>query len=259
MDQLIHLGPPPSYEGPSTYTKQPPERKEARLPGQTPALPETKNPPLVGSLVAKYFDNYIVRAGDTVIADGTRVGMAAAAKQFQAQGAVYSAYLDEKVCPVCEALDESQVAVPSNDYSAMGPPQHSNCRCLWIYVEKGEDGFEPDEDPLSRLRDLDDPGRALNYNLNPDLQAAFAADIEKTRNEIFARKMDRLVVVLERKAAELAREQNMTDEERAARDKRRKAAQRGAETRRKNQEAADSGRAAEGREPHAKEENASDV
>lgn len=216
MEQLVRLGPPPPYEGPGAHATRTPEQEEARFPGKTPAaLPETKNPALVGGLVAQYFDNYILRAGDKVIADGTRVGMASAAKQLQVQGAVYSAYLDEKVCPVCEALDETQVAVPSAAYSQIQPPQHGKCRCLWVYVEKGEEGFEPDEDPLAGLRDLEDPGKALNHNLNPDLQAAFAESIEKARAEIFARKMERLAVVLERKAGELAHEMNMTEKERA--------------------------------------------
>ena len=238
MEPLVALGPPPSYEGPSTYAQRAlPEQEEARLPGPTPAVqPETVNPSLVGGMVAEWFDNYILRAADTVIVDGTRVGMASAAQQFQVQGAVYSAYLDEKCCPECEALDETQVAVPSDEYAALTPPHHGHCRCLWIYVEEGEEDFVPDEDALGGLRDIEGgPGMALRFDLNPDLQEAFAADIEKARNEIFARKMERLAVVLDRKAAEMAAEANMTPEEREARDRRREAAQRGAETRARRQ------------------------
>lgn len=50
----------------------------------------------------------------------------------------YSAILDDKVCPICEDLDQSVVG--ETDYMATKwiPPIHFNCRCIWVAIMNDE-------------------------------------------------------------------------------------------------------------------------
>lgn len=51
----------------------------------------------------------------------------------------YSAILDDVTCPTCYALDQYVVAKDDPDYRNLMPPQHFNCRCIWVEIMKTED------------------------------------------------------------------------------------------------------------------------
>ncbi len=59
------------------------------------------------------------------------------------KGAQYSAILDRVTCDLCERLDGQQVAVTHPDFERFTAPLHHNCRCVWVYVEEGEEEWEP--------------------------------------------------------------------------------------------------------------------
>ena len=46
----------------------------------------------------------------------------------------YSAILDAKTCPTCLALDGKVVATNDPAYKQLMPPQHFNCRCIWVEI-----------------------------------------------------------------------------------------------------------------------------
>jgi len=54
--------------------------------------------------------------------------------------AQFSAILDDRVCPLCEALDGMIIELDNPDYDRFTPPIHYHCRCVWVYIR-------PDESP----------------------------------------------------------------------------------------------------------------
>lgn len=72
------------------------------------------------------------------------MGREGAAREFNAQGAMYSAILDESVCPLCRSLDKLECRMFSDEYYTYSPQNHSRCRCIWIFVGVEEEGWRPD-------------------------------------------------------------------------------------------------------------------
>ena len=150
---------------------------------------------LASEISLQYFDNYILEIADRVLVDGTAVGRGSGASHFRIQGAVYSAYMDAAVCPLCAALDGMHVNVESDEFATLNPPQHRNCRCVWIYVEDGEAGWQADDDPWGRITDAagGDVGLFVvrTAHENEALQDRFAEDVKRAREEILQRKINR--------------------------------------------------------------------
>lgn len=47
---------------------------------------------------------------------------------------IWSAILDNRVCPYCRDRDGLVMSTDNSDYYTFMPPAHSSCRCLWISV-----------------------------------------------------------------------------------------------------------------------------
>lgn len=58
-------------------------------------------------------------------------------------GAQYSAILDDRTSDRCLSLDGTVVKVDSDDYKNYSPPQHINCRSMWVYINDDEE-YKPD-------------------------------------------------------------------------------------------------------------------
>lgn len=92
----------------------------------------------------------VTRLSNMEVNEAFSLGRVAASDEFKQsiEKAIYSAILDNNVCKVCEALDDKEFTVDSDEYRENTPP-HPNCeggdqcRCVWIYVLKS--GVE-DED-----------------------------------------------------------------------------------------------------------------
>jgi len=171
-----------------------PEEARARTEPDAPYV----HPDLVGDISAKYFDNYLITAGDDVVIDGMQHGRGMAVTVFDVQGAVYSAYLDMDTCDLCASLDGIQVEVPSDAYYSLSPKQHRKCRCMWVLVLRSETDFEPDRDPFAALHaaaaNSDKTiGELLvgSAHQNEALQQRFQVETQKAREEIAARKTER--------------------------------------------------------------------
>lgn len=51
---------------------------------------------------------------------------------------LYSAVLDTRTCPYCAKLDGTVLSPEDSAYTAYTPPQHFNCRCIWIAIKNDE-------------------------------------------------------------------------------------------------------------------------
>lgn len=84
-----------------------------------------------------------------VIADAQNAGRETAFYEFSGefQGAMYSALMDDSVCPFCASLDGMYVDLRTEEgralYEKYSPAQHENCRCTWVYIGADETGFKP--------------------------------------------------------------------------------------------------------------------
>ena len=58
--------------------------------------------------------------------------------------AQYSAILDDSTCDLCERLDGQIIDMSDPAYEEMSPPQHYNCRCIWVYIDTDASGAVPD-------------------------------------------------------------------------------------------------------------------
>ena len=57
--------------------------------------------------------------------------------------AQYSAILDDRTSDRCLSLDGTVVKVDSDDYKNYSPPQHINCRSMWVFINDDEE-YKPD-------------------------------------------------------------------------------------------------------------------
>ena len=57
-------------------------------------------------------------------------------------GAIWDAAGDNRVCPLCEALDGRIFPVESGEFTRLEPPIHVSCRCLLRYVTGRQRGIE---------------------------------------------------------------------------------------------------------------------
>ena len=62
-------------------------------------------------------------------------------------GFQYSAIVDDKTTDLCLSLDGRVVAAGSADFYSYGPPQHYECRSLWVEILQEEE-FKPDTDDI---------------------------------------------------------------------------------------------------------------
>jgi len=77
---------------------------------------------------------------------GLQHGRESAARKLEVQGALYTAFEDEGICPLCSSLDGLQCRVPSEEYDRYSPPLHCFCNCMRVYINKEEEGWRPDDD-----------------------------------------------------------------------------------------------------------------
>lgn len=194
---------------------------------------------LVTSLTVKFFEQAERSVKDTLVGLGWSTGRAAAAVASNfVIGAEYSAILDGRQCEFCAALDGMEVEMPSELYTRFSPPQHNRCRCQWIPIKADDPlGFQP-TNPKDIPRTVfagADPGEIVARfgHANEALEAAYQKDVRAARQRIMDRKKERLVKRLANQRDEARREAAMTPEEKAARDRRKEAARKGAETRAK--------------------------
>lgn len=55
------------------------------------------------------------------------------------QLAQFSAILDDRVCPLCRAVDGLIIRVDHPDYRRFTPPLHGGCRCIWALISPEEE------------------------------------------------------------------------------------------------------------------------
>jgi len=72
-------------------------------------------------------------------------------------GYQYSAILDNDTCTTCEGLDEKVVDKKDPAYLRLMPPQHFNCRCIWVEILQGEQ----DKPPVTGIPEV------INQDLSP--------------------------------------------------------------------------------------------
>lgn len=77
---------------------------------------------------------------------GLQRGKNEAAHQLEVQDALYTAFEDTGICPLCSSLDGLECRMPSEEFDRYAPPQHCFCNCLWVYVNQEEKGWKPDND-----------------------------------------------------------------------------------------------------------------
>lgn len=85
-----------------------------------------------------YIDGPDLKAAATItVSDSINIGRGSQAKQIGVMGAVWSAIMDAKTCPLCAELDEQVISTDNPDFDIFRPPAHSGCRCILIYIEEG--------------------------------------------------------------------------------------------------------------------------
>lgn len=78
----------------------------------------------------------------------------------------YSAILDEKTCPTCDALDGKVVDEAEYKRTSFDPPIHHHCRCIWVAILVDE----LDPPPLTGLPEA--PGGVTEPSLSRTLENA---------------------------------------------------------------------------------------
>jgi|GEM_PF-1813951 len=101
---------------------------------------------LVGRATVSVENSFLKNAEMLMGTKGLQMGRHLAAMAAKVQGALYSAAMDENTRPLCQALDDLQCDYPSPEFFKYSPPQHCFCNCIWIYIDKEEEGYEADKD-----------------------------------------------------------------------------------------------------------------
>jgi len=95
-----------------------------------------------------YFDDFVNNkmpiGVEISIAEMVDDGRRAGADDPNVELAQWSAIMDNSVCDLCATLDMRVVAVNSPEYNEYTPGNlHKGCRCVWIYILKGESNKPP--------------------------------------------------------------------------------------------------------------------
>lgn len=85
-----------------------------------------------------FFKNQMMLGGTAAVAIAINRGRGDVFDGIHDQIAVYqySAILDGKTCPICEALDGSTLDYAGYRASKWQPPIHFHCRCIWVAILK---------------------------------------------------------------------------------------------------------------------------
>lgn len=81
------------------------------------------------------------------VGESLNIGRNEVLRSGQIAFAQYSAILDDLTCPLCLNLDEKIIDVNNPDFDRFSPPVHSNCRCIWVYILKEEEGVSESWSP----------------------------------------------------------------------------------------------------------------
>lgn len=135
--------------------------------------------------------------GKALYADGMHMtmtvirGLSVAKRKKQFQAAMYSAILDNKVCSYCESLDGLKISLDHPDYKSgdYSPPQHKNCRCVWIYIHKNEPKVKLNWDKFKKKKGPDFVTAHYHKNSQLGLLDKFKAKLSKLIKEGKARNL----------------------------------------------------------------------
>lgn len=113
----------------------------------------------VGDIIVSYFTDTISLTGSTVVSMGVNKGRKDLfdANADEIYGYQYSALLDNRTCPTCEALDGKVLTEAEYKNTEYDPPIHYYCRCIWVAIMKDEmdppayTGFPDNEDVAGML------------------------------------------------------------------------------------------------------------
>lgn len=91
---------------------------------------------LIGNIFSTFYENDITLTATTIAATGVNKGRKDVFEVYREQiyAYQYSAILDGKTCPTCEALDGKVVSQQEYDRTTYDPPIHFYCRCLWVEI-----------------------------------------------------------------------------------------------------------------------------
>jgi hypothetical protein len=120
----------------------------------------------VGARVDRIFDTFttaeLPKGSELVATLGTQAGReeVAAAEWANVLRVEWSALLDDRTCPVCQALDGRVWETSDPILRTLRPPLHFYCRCLLVLVYQGAK-FVPELNPLPGGWELPEMNRAF--------------------------------------------------------------------------------------------------
>lgn len=102
------------------------------------------------SITTDFFEHYLLSTAYNAVQGAFNQGRMEGVKTFAAEGAQYSAILDDRCCDACEALDGMELNLRTEMGQVMfdkySPAQHERCRCTWIYLLAGDPDIPDPED-----------------------------------------------------------------------------------------------------------------
>jgi SPP1 gp7 family putative phage head morphogenesis protein len=129
--------------------------------GRVTTIAETE----IGFTLGRSLEDYIKNNANAVKKGDVPLGKEI--KRF-----VYSAIMDDNVCPLCEDLNGTVVEKGSPVYHKYKPPLHFMCRCTWLPITQDEiDNPNIDNTDLTQ----DDKGRPIS---NDWIAATFGKDLK---------------------------------------------------------------------------------
>ena len=139
-----------------------------------------------------FYNDNIGLTASIAIAMGVNLGRKDAFDAFSSDiyGYQYSALLDNRTCPTCEALDGKVLTLDEYERTSYDPPIHMGCRCIWVAIMKDE--LDPPEfTGFDITNDLLEP--SLSKDLEDEIIKLSEKAAKKAAKEAIGDEVDRLL------------------------------------------------------------------